>query len=1020
MKIEQQNPDFCYTEEEKKNYIRNSFNPRYSYFRQNYFTAGDFEQFLERWGNYPRDEERNRILTQKYKGNEILFQNELCIHDYFNTFQYINEKFKKGCFLQIHENELKTYIPFSKQNFKNEWGSTIKIDPKFGSIIEMMKYLSEFDKTFPFDEKRIHRDVHSWYGNNGLVRFEFPLSESDNGYNMLKDMFFTLSKEREIPDVDFFLNKRDFPILRKDGMEAYDCFFGENQPLLSHSYKKYVPILSMNTTENHMDIPIPTWEDWRFISYLHDKKIFGKEFQTYPSLEEFDSISWEEKIPTIIWRGASTGRGTTIEDNIRLFFYQYSNEGEKDIDGNLFMDMKFIKWNLRPRKHPNNPYIRTILKEDFDMKIGNYMTPLEQAKYKYCINLPGHSCAYRLSLQLFSGSLVFSYPCENYLWFFNWLEPWVHYIPIEKEFNIEEIKEKVRWCKENDEKCKEIVKNAREFAEKYLSRDGMLDYLQGILCSIAEKNKIQYEKDTLHSRQQNNIRNRLFQYEESMYQIFIDLFQKDVFLKEKQYFNYYLFFLKRTNQLNSFLERNLKKEDIIHSKKTKINLYEYKGVEWIEKVVQKNWKRDDLHQIFIGYYFINQLRTVCPHFIHTYCHKEEEKETKIFIEYKSYPTLDRVIRNNDLRLQDLVHIWVNICLALEIAQNYCGFIHMDLYPWNILVEKRKKKVLYHELGVETNFSFFPIMIDYGNSHVSDNGFHYYNTTPFQLNSFTDVICMIISSLDIFLSKITLDGSEMKLLFSVLRYLYKNSSIENKNFETIHQVKQFIKVNKKFSKMLCNIQCLENKRPLDFVHFLYDNQFLSRNEIQFKKVDMIYYRSSLYYPNLLQLFFNEVNIFRSLLKEDEWTKMSIDSIYTLIRRIFIHFKKVIQKICYENEIQKIYIVYNIHYFIDEYRRMVELYQEKFKKRVWVNHSLSTVLDIRRDYPIQKVDKSILEELKKIKKNSSNVPFLKTHNCIQCGDEKSNVSSLFFDKVQLLYLLGERDNFFNLRNQICLKK
>ena len=68
--------------------------------------------------------------------------------------------------------------------------------------------------------------------------------------------------------------------------------------------------------------------------------------------------------------------------------------------------------------------------------------------------------------------------------------------------------------------------------------------------------------------------------------------------------------------------------------------------------------------------------------------------------------------------------------------------------------------------------------------------------------------------------------------------------------------------------------------------------------------MIYYRSSLYYPNLLQLFFNEVNIFRSLLKEEEWTKMSIDSIYTLIRRIFIHFKKVIQKICYENEIQKI--------------------------------------------------------------------------------------------------------------------
>ena len=123
---------------------------------------------------------------------------------------------------------------------------------------------------------------------------------------------------------------------------------------------------------------------------------------------------------------SSTGRGTTIEDNIRLYFYQCSNQQEKDHDGYLFMDFEFTKWNLRPRKHPDNPYIRTILKEDFDVKVGSYMTPLEQAKYKYCINLPGHSCAYRLSLQLFSGSLVFFYPCENFLWFSNWLKPWVH------------------------------------------------------------------------------------------------------------------------------------------------------------------------------------------------------------------------------------------------------------------------------------------------------------------------------------------------------------------------------------------------------------------------------------------------------------------------------------------------------------------------------------------------------------------------------------------------------------------
>ena len=44
-------------------------------------------------------------------------------------------------------------------------------------------------------------------------------------------------------------------------------------------------------------------------------------------------------------------------------------------------------------------------------------------------------------------------------------------------------------------------------------------------------------------------------------------------------------------------------------------------------------------------------------------------------------------------------------------------------------------------------------------------------------------------------------------------------------------------------MLCNVKCFENKRPLDFVHFLYNNHFISENEIKFKKVDLFGYRSS---------------------------------------------------------------------------------------------------------------------------------------------------------------------------------
>ena len=83
------------------------------------------------------------------------------------------------------------------------------------------------------------------------------------------------------------------------------------------------------------------------VSYLHDKKMFPKDFHTYDTPEDFDAISWDEKILTAIWRGASTGLGTTEDDNIRLFVYNRFKE--KRFDNILFVDAKMNKWNLRPR-----------------------------------------------------------------------------------------------------------------------------------------------------------------------------------------------------------------------------------------------------------------------------------------------------------------------------------------------------------------------------------------------------------------------------------------------------------------------------------------------------------------------------------------------------------------------------------------------------------------------------------------------------------------------------------------------
>lgn len=41
--------------------------------------------------------------------------------------------------------------------------------------------------------------------------------------------------------------------------------------------------------------------------------------------------------------------------------------------------------------------------------------------------------------------------------------------------------EKIEWCKNNDDKCKIIAKNAREFFKKYINNNSIYDYMEIIL-----------------------------------------------------------------------------------------------------------------------------------------------------------------------------------------------------------------------------------------------------------------------------------------------------------------------------------------------------------------------------------------------------------------------------------------------------------------------------------------------------------------------------------------------------------
>jgi hypothetical protein len=211
-------------------------NTRYNHFRQKYLTAGDAEQF-------------NKMVN--------LCDYDECIS---HTFNYMFHKFKKGIFIHIKDNKLFKFVPFCKANFLNEFSTKLQIDPDdWKSWDEMFNYIKQYTNEHNVIEIN---NKYGWWANNGLIRYEKPKYEHDVGIEYIYTMITKALASSQIPDCTFFINKRDFPILKSDFTEPYHSIWKTEAPLVSHLYEKYAEILSMTTSKNYKDIPIPTWDDY--------------------------------------------------------------------------------------------------------------------------------------------------------------------------------------------------------------------------------------------------------------------------------------------------------------------------------------------------------------------------------------------------------------------------------------------------------------------------------------------------------------------------------------------------------------------------------------------------------------------------------------------------------------------------------------------------------------------------------------------------------------------------------------
>lgn len=474
-------------------------NPKFKKFVQIFYHAGDFND-VERYGYiYIRSLFNTKLIDNidRELENNVFNDNPIKIWNKFsvsfesikNTMFYMMNKMKKGVLVCIKNNKLVVFLPFSKSNYTNDYYTELYFDDEdkkllykyynlinnknknTNDIIKIKKQLEENTKHFfrkhGLSMKDVMFDRSKWVGNDCFFRYEDY--EGDKSLALFQDLLVNLCENRVLPDSIFILNIRDHPVLHKELKDAYVNVVNRE---LDDKYKfnYYIPILSVGASEYTSDIPLITQDDWLRIS----KKYYPDDCaNSYINIDHLN-IDWKDKINKCVFRGSATG--CFIDDtNVRIKATMLSKQHPDLLDAGI------ITFNRKPKKNIGKAI--TIIKPNFNK--ANFMTLEDKVKYKYILNLDGHVSAFRLGHELSLGSVVLIPKSHYYLWFSYLLKPYEHFVPVDNDLS--NLISQINWCIDNDDKCKQIAINARNFYNKYLCEKGIYDYMQKILSQISFK-----------------------------------------------------------------------------------------------------------------------------------------------------------------------------------------------------------------------------------------------------------------------------------------------------------------------------------------------------------------------------------------------------------------------------------------------------------------------------------------------------------------------------------------------------
>ncbi len=426
-----------------------------------------------------------------FKLKNRLYQN-LNNDSIINTIKYVFWETRSGIFCSIKNNKLEAFIPFANSNYKNDWFNELtfyKVSPDSKNPVK--DYLKNKKKILGFS-REMNLNSKYWWANHHFLNVK---SRSDvwGQHSLIEyyEMIQSTLKNHKTDNIMFVINKRDHPILRADLHKPYTFLYKKDIPLINHIKNSYAPIITSYSNDEYLDITIPIVQDWIIATNPEDY---------YPIIND---VKWSDKLETAYFRGSTTGRLNKIDKidsndmiefsnlyykNQRIRLAKLSYEWSKDEQKMNLLDAGLTSWNLSDKIDSNGFVYYLIPKEleNIGITLKKKVPMNEQIIYKYLINMDGHTAPNRTTWILKSGCLMLL--VESYYndktWISNNLKPYKHYIPIKSDLS--DLEEKIKWCKENDDECKKIVKQAKLFVDSYITKETITNYMSYLFNRISK------------------------------------------------------------------------------------------------------------------------------------------------------------------------------------------------------------------------------------------------------------------------------------------------------------------------------------------------------------------------------------------------------------------------------------------------------------------------------------------------------------------------------------------------------